>query len=263
MFSALAGASAGPTTAALAQSSEPLSTTFRWTGFYIGGNAGYGWNSDASIDLRPTATATGLFASETPYVVASQAATLSPLGVEAKGGLGGVQAGYNRQTKWLVVGIEADYAWSNITGSNARSLHSEFDIPGEPGFGVTTSVAGQTRRRALPSAASPSIAATQTETGPTPCITFTPTSGAGSDNRTGWTAGVAGEWAFAPNWSAKAEYLHYDVGTLHYGTKEITDVSCPKMNPASTPFASINLAPAAEIKGDLVGFGLNFKLSGP
>jgi outer membrane immunogenic protein len=30
--------------------------------------------------------------------------------------------------------------------------------------------------------------------------------------RTGWTAGVGWEWAFAPNWSAWVEWNHYDFG---------------------------------------------------
>jgi opacity protein-like surface antigen len=28
----------------------------------------------------------------------------------------------------------------------------------------------------------------------------------------GWTAGGGVEWMFMPNWSVKAEYLHYDLG---------------------------------------------------
>lgn len=32
--------------------------------------------------------------------------------------------------------------------------------------------------------------------------------------KTGWTAGGGGEWMFSPNWSLKAEYLYYDLGSL-------------------------------------------------
>jgi outer membrane immunogenic protein len=35
-----------------------------------------------------------------------------------------------------------------------------------------------------------------------------------SDTRVGWTAGGGLEWMFWPNWSAKAEYLYYDLGTV-------------------------------------------------
>ena len=30
--------------------------------------------------------------------------------------------------------------------------------------------------------------------------------------KTGWTAGAGAEWAFTRNWTAKIEYLHYDLG---------------------------------------------------
>jgi outer membrane immunogenic protein len=110
--------------------------------------------------------------------------------------------------------------------------------------------------------ASSGIDVSQFETGPTcpGAISFTPSSGSRSSTLTGWTAGGGGEWAFAPNLSVKAEYLHYDLGTMHYSASQITDISCP---PASTPFASVGLAPSAEFKGDLVRMGLNVKLDGP
>ena len=36
-----------------------------------------------------------------------------------------------------------------------------------------------------------------------------------SDTRVGWTAGAGLEWMFMPNWSAKVEYLYYDLGTVN------------------------------------------------
>lgn len=229
----------------------------------------------------------GLFPTEAPFIVASQLATLGPLSTNSRGFLGGVQTGYNYQLNWLVFGIEADYAWANIAGSSARTLHSEFNIPGEPGFGVTTNTTGRERLNSLATLrvragitptehsllyvtggpafghVSSGIAISAIETGPTPCITFSPSSGSGSGNRAGWTAGAGGEWAFASNWSAKIEYLHYDLGRLQYTANQIAGISCPGSNPASTSFEFVNLAPSAEFKGDLVRLGLNFKLGGP
>ncbi|MGA9601552.1 MAG: outer membrane beta-barrel protein, partial [Methylocystis sp.] len=43
-------------------------------------------------------------------------------------------------------------------------------------------------------------------------------SGSYSDTRTGWTAGAGLEWMFWPNWSAKVEYLYYDLGTVNYSS---------------------------------------------
>jgi opacity protein-like surface antigen len=128
----------------------PAAAPFSWTGWYVGGNVGYGSSSAGTIDLGATGSTTGLFPTEAPYIVASQLATLGPLlSTNPSGFLGGVQTGYNYQHNWLVFGIEADYAWANIAGSSARTLHSEFNIPGEPGFGVTTNTTGRERLNSL------------------------------------------------------------------------------------------------------------------
>ena len=50
-----------------------------------------------------------------------------------------------------------------------------------------------------------------------------------SNTQVGWTAGGGLEWMFMPNWSAKAEYLYYDLGKVsgsavnnYYGTGGFT-----------------------------------------
>jgi opacity protein-like surface antigen len=40
--------------------------------------------------------------------------------------------------------------------------------------------------------------------------------GAYRKNRVGWTAGGGFEWAFASNWTAKAEFLYLDFGSFDY-----------------------------------------------
>lgn len=201
-----------------------------------------------------------------------------------KGILGGLQTGYNYQVDGVVFGVEADYAWANMSDSSSRTLHSEFNIPGEPGFGVTTNMKVRQELDSLATLrarlgftpvdqvllyvtgglalgrASSSIDVSQFETGPfcSTGIAFTPSSGSRSSTLTGWTAGGGGEWALAPNVSAKVEYLHYDLGTMHYSANQITDTSAPCAG--SMPFASVKLAPSAEFKGDLVRVGLNFKI---
>jgi len=44
------------------------------------------------------------------------------------------------------------------------------------------------------------------------------TSGRLSETRTGWTLGGGVEWMFMPNWSAKIEYLYYDLGRAGWST---------------------------------------------
>ena len=57
-------------------------------------------------------------------------------------------------------------------------------------------------------------------------------------SRGGWTAGVGLEGMFAPNWSAKIEYLHYDLGeSIHYS--------------AGIPITALD-------RGDIVRAGINY-----
>jgi outer membrane immunogenic protein len=36
--------------------------------------------------------------------------------------------------------------------------------------------------------------------------------------KTGWTAGAGVEWMITPNWSLKAEYLYFDLGSIAYAS---------------------------------------------
>ena len=67
-----------------------------WTGLYFGAHAGGGQSDKKFIDNFPT------------YDGELDAApTLS-------GPLGGLQAGYNHQFNWLVIGIEGDFSWAGV-----------------------------------------------------------------------------------------------------------------------------------------------------
>jgi outer membrane immunogenic protein len=49
--------------------------------------------------------------------------------------------------------------------------------------------------------------------------------GAYRKNRIGWTAGGGFEWAFAQNWTAKAEFLYLDLGSFDYVSPYVTNVA--------------------------------------
>jgi outer membrane immunogenic protein len=71
----------------------PAQQLFNWTGFYVGGHAGWGWSS--------------------------------ALGADPSGYLLGLQAGYNFQlASNILAGIETDIAFSGIDGSNAGNTIS-------------------------------------------------------------------------------------------------------------------------------------------
>lgn len=88
-----------------------------WTGFYIGGNVGYGFaDHDATLTVFSPAGA--------------PLPTNFPLkyGLEPEGAFGGAQIGYNHQIDRIVLGVEADIQGSDI---NDRSTTS-FVNPGNP-----------------------------------------------------------------------------------------------------------------------------------
>ena len=90
---------------------------FTWTGFYLGGNAGYGWG-DGNTDFDPLPDPT-TFANLAPT-------TLHP---DAAGFIGGGQLGYNYQWNWLVLGLETDFQGTDIEGSDRVDGFAGFTAP--------------------------------------------------------------------------------------------------------------------------------------
>jgi outer membrane immunogenic protein len=87
---------------------------FTWTGFYVGVNAGYGWqgSNDNSIFV-PAGT----------FVTAPLASGVVTYGDnEGDGFVGGGQVGYNYQIGQIVLGVEADLQWADLGGDNGLAL---------------------------------------------------------------------------------------------------------------------------------------------
>ncbi len=70
-----------------------------------------------------------------------------------------------------------------------------------------------------------------------------------SSTRVGWTAGGGLEWMFLPNWSAKLEYLYYDLGSVN------ASVPLGGGNPL---LYSSALLTTASFNGQIVRVGLNY-----
>ena len=114
------------------------------------------------------------------------------------GFVGGVQAGYNWQQRgspW-VFGIEAD-----IQGSSADDTFAAWKFS-NPWFGTVRGRAGYSFSNVL-FYGTAGLAFGELK-GQTFGLVETHTSA-------GWTAGVGAEVGFAPNWSAKVEYLYVDL----------------------------------------------------
>jgi outer membrane immunogenic protein len=157
----------------------PAYVPFSWTGFYAGINGGYGFGR---------AKWSGL-----------------PADFNVNGGMVGGQLGYNWQTGQLVLGVEGDGDWTALRGTanpgtcGGRPCTTDNDFlstfRGRAGFAfdrwlpfATAGLAVGNIRPAVPG--------------------FT-----GIDQtNAGWTAGGGLEYAVAPSWTVKAEYLYVDLG---------------------------------------------------
>ena len=79
---------------------------------------------------------------------------------------------------------------------------------------------------------------------------------AGSSFNAGWTVGGGVEWLFSPQWSAKLEYLYYDLGCL------TTNVGlAPVVTPAGVALGSVGQQASAHFNGNIVRVGVNYRFN--
>jgi outer membrane immunogenic protein len=81
----------------------PAPEAFSWTGFYIGGNGGYGFASGSGTASVAGGPLNGLSTSSSANI---------------QGGIAGGQAGFNWQTGSLVLGVEGDADWSGQSSTS-------------------------------------------------------------------------------------------------------------------------------------------------
>jgi len=239
----------------------PPECDYTWTGFYFGGNAGYGWgDGETRFEPLPDA-ATFLF--------------LEPQSHDAdpNGFIGGGQIGYNWQwNKWLVLGAEADFQGTDIEGD--KTISPVISPSGAPSPLVTDSFLRTHERMQWFGTARGRIGFVPwcrlliygtgglaygnvdfsgdslfvDTTAPPPGVEVHPVSKV--ETKTGWTAGGGIEYAIGHHWTVKAEYLYYDLGDE---TATITEL----LNGAPNPPFGIHYR--WEMQGNIVRGGFNFK----
>jgi outer membrane immunogenic protein len=226
----------------------PVAVPFSWSGFYAGVNTGYGWASD-NVDVT-TLPSPAAF-NENPFTIP----------VKPKGFVGGGQVGYNWQVSSFVLGLEADIDYAHISGSGAfgplsllggrtapttsQTVHQELDwlgtVRGRLGYAADHLLIYGTGGLAVGGIK---------ESGFQDAPEGGRFVGSTSTTRTGWTAGGGLEWAFANTWTAKAEYLHYDLGS---DTVTMSRVSAP---------TTVFFVPSTfHNSGDIVRAGVNYRFN--
>ena len=165
------------------------------------------------------------------------------------GYLAGVQAGYNYQAGRFVLGVEGSYGLSNARGAGSIPSYPNYTFEDElKALGSVTGRLGYTFGPAL-FYAKGGWAFGQVKEGqrmiPIPGM---PDPGASDYEPTtkwanGWTAGGGMEFALTDRWSAKAEYMHYELG------KRTFDLAPGSIDGWPADFTT---------KGDSVQVGVNY-----
>jgi outer membrane immunogenic protein len=272
----------------------PVAPVMTWTGFYVGFNVGGAWDNSRSVDTRGQAIqgfTDGIGPASFAGISAAAASSSGSFGNDGHF-IGGGQIGYNWQFgRGGVVGFEADIAGldqrtrtaivNNTTApfnffgggevinsqiTTSRTLDYIGTIRGRVGLLATPALLLYVTGGGAYGGARASTAITQSNNDcvlhPGNCITPTSTTtlGSGSTTLFGWTAGVGGEWMFAPNWSAKAEYLYYDLGSVRYNST-VTTLGSPTFQTGNA--AVVNVQSTANLNGSIARVGVNYHFGGP
>ncbi|HYJ86029.1 MAG TPA: outer membrane protein [Pyrinomonadaceae bacterium] len=193
----------------------PPAPVATWTGYYIGGNIGYGWGrteNDATVVGLPPV----LFGLSTASLARGDRDRQDINGV-----IGGFQSGYNWQAGSWVMGLESDLQASgqksdalycNLGGTTCAvaSLSASHKLSW---FGTARSRIGFLFTPGTLIYGTGGVAYGQVKSDYNFTLGGVPFASANfKDVKAGWTAGAGVEFAFASNWSAKLEYLYIDLG---------------------------------------------------
>jgi outer membrane immunogenic protein len=214
-----------------------------WTGFYIGLNVGGQWghSEDRDLDAYSTREDGNIW------------------GYDESGVIAGGTIGYNYQWNRLVLGIEGDGGYMNLEGNGVSRFDARFlgsDTHGKTDSDFYTTIRGRlgfARGHWLFYATGGGIGVNLT----TRVIDNCDTGACGddlihastTDFNWGWTGGGGIEYMFGCHWTAKAEYLRYQLDDQNF-SGEATFLGTPA---GRFRFTGIGT------EGNIVRAGLNYK----
>lgn len=222
-----------------------------WYGSYIGVHGGYAWGRNGIVGT-PDAFYAPLFAG---------AGIPGTLAVDPKGFLAGITYGSNWQFGSVVLGTDSDFSFSDIkatqtvngalggvpfTANASQKLTwlSTSRLRGGVLIGDNVLLYGTgglaTGRVELSSNAVANVAGGCLLPGGCP-------SGSITKNQWGWAAGAGIEFANGP-WQFRAEYLHYDLGTVSFAIRDVV-----------VPAAVINAS--TKVSGDMVRGAITYRFN--
>jgi opacity protein-like surface antigen len=259
-----------------------------WTGFYVGLNAGYTWGATDGVSNAGYGLVNGVDVGVLRFlnhVAASAGSVTGETGANSSGYIGGAQVGYNYQ--WgnsLILGLEADIQGADLrgkgsfvgAGATAGGVLSDFlysgvehkktvdwlgTLRGRVGYLVTpTFLAYATGGLAYGGVSATTHISQGWGGAPGNALQTSGAVGSFADTRVGWTVGGGLEWLFAPNWSVKAEYLYYDLGSAQWTSgPALTTLSFGLPAPTISAIATQS---QTRFDGHVARVGLNYHFNG-
>jgi outer membrane immunogenic protein len=254
-------------------------------------------NSNAAVMAAGATSSAGASNSNAEVMAAGATSSAGA----SSGFIGGGQFGYNYQFSGsFVAGFEADIQGLTRTRNRSSSVISLLDNavnvnsgdvenpqPGTPNFASVGTNSTTTRglsylgtlRARLGVLVAPSfllyatgglayggakadttIAQSVTNTSSPPPPTLT--SGSFSQTRVGYAVGAGGEWMLSSNWSAKLEYLYYDLGSATYATGGLAiDAGSSLQGGVGTD--AVATSTKVRFNDNIVRVGVNYHFGGP
>jgi outer membrane immunogenic protein len=211
---ALVGLAAPASAADMAVKAPPppvVAPIYNWTGFYIGGNGGWGQSRNCVDFLN----ATGIDFADGCR--------------ERSGGVVGGQLGYRWQASQWVFGVEAQGDWADLSNTRLSIINPAFSTRTKTdGIGLFTGQIGYAWNASLLYVKGGAAVTSNRFS-----ILDTP-SGAelasASATRWGGTVGVGWEYGFAPNWSAGIEYDHLFMGNSNNSFSVVNPIVAGALN---------------------------------
>jgi outer membrane immunogenic protein len=176
-----------------------IAPAYDWSGFYIGGHGGYAWGRSRTDALAPDALDCGGIGT-----------CPERLSHNTDGAFGGLHAGYNWQFNTFLLGVEIEGGYLGAKGSaSSAAVPDHFFSARYGAYGALTGRLGFAMDRTLffvkggGVVASIKNEALDDFPAPDPEHSISQT-----NTRWGWTVGGGIEYAFLPNWTARAEYAY-------------------------------------------------------
>jgi outer membrane immunogenic protein len=253
-----------------------MAVVYDWTGFYVGGNVGYGWGRAGTDGNLSGTQSVSEFRTAGPTLLPGFPVTTNlgalPLTGRANlnGVIGGGQFGYNWQRGTWLFGLEADFQGSDQRGSGDVCFAAGCP-PGSIAFTANYKLDwfGTARGRIgfLPTERVLLYATGGLAYGHFGAnIPADPTTTWGA-TRAGWTVGAGAEAAIDNHWSVKLEYLYMDFGDVGSSSASATNST----NALNTPLPGFNTVTTTTLTSafhthftdNIVRVGLNYRFGGP